>query len=319
MAHLSTIFNHAFCVALSPLYSCKSTIIARPSKSKAQYIRVRKHSAAPEAVYQLVERAEDHHGRKLELYKRMRNTALDQGDEELKEHIVVTLRKHRKQNYDMDEEGAMIEQAVRETKGQIKQRRQLTKAVSNDRTVTTSTRTEARQHCRVDSVAPITVDEDRSALSARVEVLRRHQEPTGHTGDRSTHSTSPHHRQPTRSKLHHRTSKARKDDLKQVSLRQAVSELANGNASFDDSDPMSPQSPLLGDTLPQCSIKTTNKKHAEKYVERREASHVECAQETWTSPFRQPQMGIPLSKHLVSGAEDTTTSQSDILDGSKEV
>ncbi|KAH4002962.1 hypothetical protein HBI26_160730 [Parastagonospora nodorum] len=288
MAHLSTIFNHAFCVALGPLYSCKSTIVARPSKSKAQYIRLRKHSAAPEAVYQLVERAEDHHGRKLELYKRMHNTALDQGDEELKEHIAVTQRKHRKQNYDMDEEGAMIEQAVKETKGQIKQRRESTKAVSNDRTVTTSTRTETRRHCRVDSVAPTTVDEDRSALTARVESLWRHLEPTSRTVERSTHSTSPHH---------------------------PASELANGNASFVDSDPMSPQSPLLGDTLPQCTIKTTNTKHAEKCVERREASHGECAQETWTSPFRQPQMGIPQSKHLVSGAEYITTSRSDILDG----
>lgn len=92
MAHHGTIFNHAFCAALRPLYSCKASPFARPSKPKAQYIRVRKHSAPPEAVYQLVEKAEDHHGRELELYKKINDTALGKRGGELKEHIVVSRR-----------------------------------------------------------------------------------------------------------------------------------------------------------------------------------------------------------------------------------
>lgn len=200
----------------------------------------------------------------------------------------------------------MNEQAVKESKGQTKHRRRQAKAASNDRTVTTSTNIEFTRSCRVDSVAPATVYEDRSALPAYVKPLRRQQGPTSHTGDRSAHSTSPRDRQPTRPKVRHRTSKAREDDLKRGSPRQHASATSNDDVSFDDRDLMLLQSRFRNDTSPQCTIEMTNANYMKKTIGER-------AQETWTSPFQQPQMGLPQSRHLVFGADDPTVSRSSLV------
>jgi len=307
MAQLETIFNHAFCAALRPLYSCKASPFARPAKQKAQYIRVRKRSAAPEAVYQLVEKAEDHHWRELELYKKINDAALGKGGGDLKEQIVVTRRQHHKQSHDTNEKGGMNEQAVNESKGQTKHRRRSAKAASNHRTVAIATDMKSTRRCRVDSVEPATAYEDRSALPADVKPSRRHQEPTDVTSDRSAHSTSPGHRQLTRPQVRHRISKPREDVSRRGSLRQPASATSNDNACFDDRNLMSVQSRLRNDGPPQCTIEMTNANYMEKTIGER-------AQETWTSAFQQPQMDLPQSSHLVFGADDPTVSLSSLIE-----
>jgi hypothetical protein len=89
--------------ALRVLCSSDNTVDSRTSKSKPQHVCVRKGGATSGSVCQVVEKREDHYGRKFDMYKRVNDAPVGQSGGDLDDWIVVCKRQHREEGHGIRE------------------------------------------------------------------------------------------------------------------------------------------------------------------------------------------------------------------------